>query len=415
MNPANCECPCALIDPNVTIAGWKELASIWPSSEQFDAAIANNANNARKGKLKMNGGRRTRRLKGGARRLAESFIVDEPNKARIIKSLQNATYVGHLGDGSFGSVDLVQLNARTYAVKKTMTYPINDCRMDTLVEREIAVMADLTRNPLTRTYVPTFIGALYYDNDPDMIERIFCCKKTVEKTVEIFMYYIRGDTLHNISNNAIQRRNTYLSITFMEQLIPKLFAGIQQIHAAGYVHCDIKPQNIFITDDWNPVFIDFGGTIREGERFEFGTVEFLPRLFADSMLYNFRVKPLVTRDIDIYGLEKSIYSTLFILRAFVLNQGRYVHPNNRYIAPAYFDAARRRFPGRRDPPANYQWQNVVLPPDFGQTMRRMNEFPPSAPAPAPAPAPVAPSDTATSGITVLRQRRPTSGTRKTKV
>ncbi len=408
INSSNCDCPCARIDPNVTNAGWKELASIWPSSEQFDAATRMNEIN---GKPKMNGGRRTRRLKGGAMSLTKSVILDEPHKARIIRILQDARYISHLGDGGFGSVDLVQLNARTFAVRKRMTYPINDCRMNTLVEREIAVMADLTRNASTREYVPNFIGALYYNHNPHLIKRIFCCKRAVTKTVEIYMYYIRGNSLFDICRLAAERPGfAQLQIPFMTDLIPKLLTAIQQIHAARYVHCDVKPENIFITEDDNPIFIDFGGTVRIGEPFDLGTADFLPREYAEAALHPGRVKLPAIPEIDLYGLEKSIYSALFILRSFVHGQGRYQHPNNQYIASAYSELARTRFPGRGQPPANYQWQNIVLPAWVGQTIRRFDAPGPNAAFAGAAPGPNAAFAGAAPGPNAarpngLRQRR----------
>lgn len=379
INESNCDCPCAIVDPAVTQAKWKELAAIWPSSEDFKAAVAN----ANGGKLKMNGGRRRtrrlpRRMKGGG--LTKAVVADERNKARTVQALERATNAGYLGGGALGRVYLVRFPNGRFGVKKIMRYPINDCKMDQLVSREIATMVALTNNPATQQYVTNFIGALYYNEEPSTISKLFCCRRAVNKTVEIFMNYVEGDILQNIFNNIGDIRHPpSLSIDFMNIIIPKLYRAINQLHAAGYVHCDIKPENIFISrDDWDPILIDFGGTMPIGHAFDFGTVDYLPQEYADSLIYKSRLKPPAIPMIDLYGLDKTIYGGLALLRSFVLGQGKYVHPDDKYITHNFVEAIIRRFPYRTPPPPGYVWRDVVLPPYVGATVRSFNAPPAAA-------------------------------------
>ena len=377
INESSCDCPCLIVDPVVTHTKFKELSGIWPSGEDFRAAVANA--NANRGKVKMNGGRRTRRrtrrrMKGGGNSLIKAVLANERNRERTIQVLQRATNERFLGSGSLGQVYLVRFPNGTFGVKKSMRYPINDCDMDQMVGREIATMVALTNNPATQPYVTNILGALYYNEEPSTISKLFCCKKAVYKTVEIFMTYVQGDTLQNIYNNiGDRRRYPVLSIDFMTAVIPKLYTAINQLHAAGYVHCDIKPANIFISEDeWDPILIDFGGTIPIGRPFEYGTIDYLPQEYAASHFYHGRAKPPAIPMIDLYGLDKTVYGGLAILRSFVLGQGRYIHPDDKYIPTDFTTAIEHRFPGRVLAPPDYVWRNVVLEPSVGASVRSFN-------------------------------------------
>src|SRR5205085_11550899 len=41
-------------------------------------------------------------------------------------------------------------------------------------------------------------------------------------------------------------------------IVAPLLEGLEVIHRAGYLHRDIKPDNIFIRQDGTPVLLDFG-------------------------------------------------------------------------------------------------------------------------------------------------------------
>ena len=63
-----------------------------------------------------------------------------------------------------------------------------------------------------------------------------------------------------------------------EPLFRRMLEGLQAIHAAGLVHSDIKPSNILVKRNGQPVFIDFG-TARTGEEMgktRLTTVAFTP-------------------------------------------------------------------------------------------------------------------------------------------
>ena len=52
------------------------------------------------------------------------------------------------------------------------------------------------------------------------------------------------------------------------RLVAKIARGVQAAHAAGIVHCDLKPGNVLMRDSGEPLVADFGIAVRAGERIE---------------------------------------------------------------------------------------------------------------------------------------------------
>lgn len=72
-------------------------------------------------------------------------------------------------------------------------------------------------------------------------------------TAYMVMRYEQGENLHSI----LSRRKTLDEDTLMAIVLP-ILDGLQEIHRAGFIHRDIKPDNIYIRDDGTPVLLDFG-------------------------------------------------------------------------------------------------------------------------------------------------------------
>jgi len=53
-------------------------------------------------------------------------------------------------------------------------------------------------------------------------------------------------------------RNPFPAEPKLKQLLSPLLDGLEKVHAAGFLHRDIKPDNIFVRKDGGPVLIDFG-------------------------------------------------------------------------------------------------------------------------------------------------------------
>lgn len=72
-------------------------------------------------------------------------------------------------------------------------------------------------------------------------------------TAYMVMRYEQGENLHSI----LSRRKTLDEDTLMAIVLP-ILDGLQEIHRAGFIHRDIKPDNIYVREDGTPVLLDFG-------------------------------------------------------------------------------------------------------------------------------------------------------------
>ncbi|MYA36265.1 MAG: SUMF1/EgtB/PvdO family nonheme iron enzyme [Gammaproteobacteria bacterium] len=73
-------------------------------------------------------------------------------------------------------------------------------------------------------------------------------------TAYIVMDYEDGESL-----NEILRRKSTLTEDQLKRVVLPIADGLRQVHAAGYLHRDIKPGNIYVRlEDETPVLLDFG-------------------------------------------------------------------------------------------------------------------------------------------------------------
>jgi serine/threonine protein kinase len=72
-------------------------------------------------------------------------------------------------------------------------------------------------------------------------------------TAYMVMRFERGETLAAL----LERRHALPEAELMRVLLP-ILDGLELVHNAGFIHRDIKPDNILIRDDGTPVLLDFG-------------------------------------------------------------------------------------------------------------------------------------------------------------
>jgi serine/threonine protein kinase len=76
-------------------------------------------------------------------------------------------------------------------------------------------------------------------------------------TAYMVMRYEQGENLQTL----LEREETLSEAALIAIVLP-ILDGLQAIHAAGFIHRDIKPDNILIREDGSPVLLDFGSARR---------------------------------------------------------------------------------------------------------------------------------------------------------
>lgn len=112
--------------------------------------------------------------------------------------------------------------------------------------------------------------------------------------VHVIMEYVGGVTLE-------KRRPEQLEDAI--DLFIKLAAGLDVIHQAGYVHADIKPNNIILTDE-GPKIIDFGQSCPIG--FIKPRIQGTPDYIAPEQVK----RRHLTAQTDVYNLGATLYWAL---------------------------------------------------------------------------------------------------------
>jgi serine/threonine protein kinase len=97
---------------------------------------------------------------------------------------------------------------------------------------------------LARLKHPNIVGVhqVFQDND----------------TAYMALDYIRGHDLLEI----IDEKRADLSPDLIVRIATKLIAAVGYVHDNGLLHCDISPDNIFVTPGGEPILIDFGAARR---------------------------------------------------------------------------------------------------------------------------------------------------------
>ncbi len=128
-------------------------------------------------------------------------------------------------------------------------------------------------------------------------------------TVYMVMNHLKGATLQDFVITARTRRQgKVLRESTIRSLFDEVLHGLRAVHQHRMLHLDIKPANLFITDDDRAVMIDFGAA-REAINKEAPFVRpmYTPGFAAPEMyLRDARLGPWT----DLYGVGACIYACM---------------------------------------------------------------------------------------------------------
>ena len=129
------------------------------------------------------------------------------------------------------------------------------------------------------------------------------------ETVYMVMNYLEGATLQDfiITSRELRRQKVFREST-IRSLFDEVLRGLRIVHQHKMLHLDLKPANIFITDDNKAVMIDFGAA-REvlNKEGNFTRPMYTPGFAAPEM---YRRDSTMGPWTDIYAIGACIYSCM---------------------------------------------------------------------------------------------------------
>jgi serine/threonine protein kinase len=199
----------------------------------------------------------------------------------MAEKILNYDVVRRLGEGAASVIYSVRdpASGRTFALKHVVRKKPKDIRFIEQMEAEFEISRQFTHPNLRKTY------------------ELKISKSLLLKVTEAFlvMELIEGKPLD------VRPVATVLNtvITFMHVAM-----GLRAMHRLGYVHCDIKPNNILMDDAGRVWVIDFGqsckiGTIKE-------RIQGTPDYIAPEQVN----RQPVTVQTDVYNLGATLYWAL---------------------------------------------------------------------------------------------------------
>ena len=200
-----------------------------------------------------------------------------------------------LGVGGFGITYLARDGnlKRSVAIKEFLPSDLSVRREDSTVEPISEDESETFRWGLDRFLSEARTLARFQHPNIVGVHSVF----EANNTAYMVMEYEQGRSLGTVLREPDSCREENL-----RALLMPLLDGLEQVHEAGFVHRDIKPNNLFVRDDGSPVVLDFGSA-RQALGVETRTLTSLVTPgFAPFEQYN------ATRDGDKQGPWTDIYA-----------------------------------------------------------------------------------------------------------
>ena len=156
-----------------------------------------------------------------------------------------------LGVGGFGITYLARDGnlKRSVAIKEFLPSDLSVRREDSSVEPVSENESEVFRWGLDRFLSEARTMARFQHPNIVGVHSVF----EANNTAYMVMEYEQGRSLGTVLREPDSCREENL-----RALLMPLLDGLEQVHEAGFVHRDIKPNNLFVRDDGSPVVLDFG-------------------------------------------------------------------------------------------------------------------------------------------------------------
>jgi serine/threonine-protein kinase len=199
----------------------------------------------------------------------------------MVKKLLQYDVLDRLGEGAKSTIYKVRDpgSGRIYALKHVVRKNDKDVRFVEQMEAEYAVSQSFHHPNIRRCFELKINKAMIF------------------KVTEAFM------TMELVEGLPLDQALPRSMIGIVDVFIQSA-AALHAMHKAGFVHCDIKPINIMITDEGSIKIIDFGQSCKSGTVKE--RIQGTPDYIAPEQVAR---KP-VTAQTDIFNLGATMYWSL---------------------------------------------------------------------------------------------------------
>ena len=166
------------------------------------------------------------------------------------------TIVKKLAAGGFGVVYLAEGDNQTLvAIKEYLPASLAERSPGELTPR---VKPD--KQPLYRLGLKSFFEegrSLAQISHPSVVSVLNFFREN--ETVYMVMNYLQGDTLQDfiVTARDLKRDKVFREST-IRSLFDEILRGLRIVHQHKMLHLDIKPANVFVTNDNKAVMLDFG-------------------------------------------------------------------------------------------------------------------------------------------------------------
>lgn len=127
------------------------------------------------------------------------------------------------------------------------------------------------------------------------------------KTVYMIMSYEQGKDLHWFIRQH-QVRGESFDPSFMIKVFPAIASGLAALHEHSFLHLDVKPANILLPVNREPMLLDFGAVRSTKNRRHFSAYQTLTHGFAPPEQYTGEGK--LGTWTDIYALGATMYACM---------------------------------------------------------------------------------------------------------